>query len=81
MVSLVLAREDRVAHCKLSHNAAEAPHVDARRVRNAQDNLRRSVESGLDVGIDAFILEARRSKVNDFDSRLGRVLQKYVLWL
>ena len=45
-------------------NAAEGPDVDGHAVARAEDDLRGAVESGLDVGVDALVLVARRAEVD-----------------
>ena len=74
LLGLVLTREERVASVELGHDAAEAPHVDGSRVRDAQDDLGRSVEATLDVCVYALILEAAASVIDDLDPRLVRLL-------
>ena len=81
LVVLVFAREDRVSHCELSHDAAEAPHVDAGRVRDAKDDLRRAVKPTLDVSVHPLILKTGAAKVDDFDAGLRRVFEQNVLRL
>ena len=80
LLHLALTWEDRDARIQLNQDAAEAPHVDARRVRDANYNLRCSVEAGLDVRVDPLIREAGRPEVDYFDSRFIRALQQDILW-
>lgn len=47
----ILPRKQRAACVQLRHDAAQAPHVDGHVVRVAQDHLRGSIESALDVGV------------------------------
>ena len=70
LLRLIFAREKWVASVKLCHDAAETPHVDGRGVGNTQYDLWRTVEPGLDIGVDTLILEAAAAVVDDLDSRL-----------
>lgn len=81
MFNFVFSWEYWEASVQLRQYAAEAPHVDAHRVRNAQDYLRGAVEPGLDISVYSFILEATRAEVNQLYPRLVRTLQKNVFWL
>ena len=58
LICFILSREYWITHCKLSHDAAETPHVNTRCVRNAKNDLRSSIESRLDVSVHTLILEA-----------------------
>ena len=58
LIRFILSREYWITHCKLSHDAAETPHVNTRCVRNAKNDLRSSIESRLDVSVHTLILEA-----------------------
>jgi len=51
LLDLVLAGEQRAAGVEFGDDAAEAPHVDRRRVRQTEDHLGRTVEPRLDVGV------------------------------
>ena len=62
---LVLAWKQRFAGGELGQNAPQRPHVDLGGVFEAQDDLRRAVEAGLDVRVDALFAEAAAAKVND----------------
>lgn len=63
-----LAWEDWDASVELDEDAAETPHVNSCRVRDPNDDLWRSVESRLNVGVDPLVREARRAEVDDLDS-------------
>ena len=67
-MALVLAWEERVPSKQLKSNTSHTPHVNGCCVLSAKYDLRSSVISRLDVGVDGFVGEARRSKVNDLDS-------------
>ena len=75
LITLVLAREYRVPHGELSHDAAKTKHVDGWCVWDSQYNLRGAVKARLDVGVHPFSLEAARAEVNNLDARFGRVLE------
>ena len=52
LLHLALPREEREAGVELSHDAAQAPHVDGHAVGVAQNHLWGAVETTLDVGVD-----------------------------
>jgi len=81
LIVLGLAREDGVADVELSHDAAEAPHVDRACVGDAKHDLGGPVEPGLDIGVDPLIYESRGPEVDYLDSRFVRLLQQDVLRL
>ena len=70
LLRLIFAREKWVASVKLCHDTAETPHIDGCGVGNAQYDLWRTIEPGLDIGVDTLVLEAAAAVVNDLDSRL-----------
>ena len=78
---LILTREERVSREQLKEHTPEGPHVDSHRVVNPEDNLRRAVESGLDVRVDPLVLETRGAEVNDLDARLVLLAEEDVLGL
>ena len=45
-------------------DASEGPDVDGHAVSGAEDDLGGAVEAGLDVGVDALVLVARRAEVD-----------------
>jgi len=81
LFSFVLSREERVASVKFCHDAAKRPHVDARRVRDSHHDLRRSVETRLNICVNTLPLEAAAAIVDNFDSGLVRLLQQNILRL
>ena len=81
MIFLVLSREERLADVQFVQDAAEGPHVDGRSIRDAQHDLRRPVETRLDVGVYLFVFKAARSKIDDLDARFVDLSQQDVLWL
>lgn len=80
LLHLALTWENRDARIQLNQDAAEAPHVNAGRVRNANYNLRCPVEAGLDVRVDPLVGEAGGPEVDYFDARLIWTLQQDILW-
>lgn len=58
LLLLVLAWKDRHASVQLGEDAAETPHIDGHGVADAEDDLGRAVESGLDVRVD-FLVSSR----------------------
>ncbi len=81
MVLFVLAREQRVPHIEFVKDTAEAPHVDGCVVGDAQHDFWGSVESGLNVGVDLFVLEAAAAEVDYLDARLVYFSQQDVFGL
>ena len=81
LLHLTLTWENWDARIQLNQDAAEAPHVDACRVRDANYNLRCPVEAGLYVRVNPLVGEARGPEVDDFDARLIWTLQQDILWL
>jgi len=61
LLDLVLAGEQRVAGVQLDDDAAERPHVDRRRVRQAEDHFRRPVEPRLDVRVHCSVTHTHTS--------------------
>ena len=81
LLHLVLTREKRVTRIELCQDTTEAPHVNSSSVWDSEDDLGGSIKPRLYVSVDSFVLEARRSKVDDLDSRLIWCLEKDVLGL
>lgn len=73
LVALVLAGKQRVPGQKLGQDAAEAPHVDGKAVPRTQDDLRGSVKTRLDVGVDPLMLKAAGAKVDHLTDAEKRV--------
>ena len=65
----------------LDHNAAERPHVNCIRVGYSKDNLRRSVESALDVSEAIFKICASGAEVYDFNVAMMGVCEENILRL
>src|SRR5690606_26569748 len=76
---LIFSRKDRITSVEFSQNTAQAPHVNWQTISHAQNNFWRPIEARLDIGVDLFILKARRTKVNDLDISLHWVGQKDIL--
>jgi len=68
LLHFAFTREDWDARVKLNQDAAETPHVNPGRVRDADDDLWCPVEPRLDVRVDTLVGEAGGTKVNDFDA-------------
>ena len=66
LVCLVLTEAH---HDNVSRLLTEASHVDGCAVLQSQDDLRGSVEAGLDVRVDPLVSVARASKVDDLYTR------------
>ena len=67
LISFILAGEEWVSGEEFREDAAEAPHVNGHPVLGAQNDLRRPVEAGLDVGVDALVIEAGAPEVDHLD--------------
>ena len=79
LLHFIFSREKWETDAKLSHDAAEAPHIYWRCIRDAKDDFRGSVKARLDVCVDPFILETRTSKINDLYAWFSWVLEQNVL--
>lgn len=55
LLHFTFAWKDWNSRVKLNENATKTPHVDPSRVGDSDDNLGRSVEARLDVGVDALV--------------------------
>lgn len=73
--------KDGHACIKFNQNTAQAPHIDGRSVRNAKNDFWGSIESGLDVSINALVRKAGAAKVNYLNATSILALQEYVFWL
>lgn len=69
LLLFVLAREDRVTSKKFSKDTAERPHVNWHPVCHPENDLWRTVEARLDIGIDLLVFHAAGSEVDDLDLR------------
>ncbi len=58
LLHFVFAREQGETGIEFSEDTAKTPHIDPCRVGDPKNYLRSSVEPGLDVGINSFVLEA-----------------------
>lgn len=81
MLFLIFAWEERVADVQLIEDATKTPHVDGCVVRDAEHDLRCSVESRLDVGVDLLVFETARAEIDNLDSRLVDLSKQNVLGL
>ena len=68
VVLLVLSREERLPNVQLVQYAAEGPHINACCVGDAEHNLRGTIETTLNVGVNLLVFEATRAKVDNFDA-------------
>ncbi len=64
LFGFVLTRKYRIAGKQLDKYAAERPHVNGGRVRNAQNDLGRSIKSALNVRVNYEGRKRRRQLVN-----------------
>lgn len=65
LIVLVLSRQQRVSCQKFGQNASQRPHIDWHSVLRSENNFWGSVESGLDIRVDALIIKARWSEVDN----------------
>lgn len=79
LLLLVLSRENRIAGKELRKNAAQTPHVNWQAIAHTQNDLRRSIETRLDVRVNFFVFEATGSKINDLDLGVQRMRKQDVL--
>ena len=70
LVLLILSGKQRVPRKQLSNYAPKRPHIDRGCVRDAQYDLRCSVESALNIGINLVGGQAATAEVYYF-KRLG----------
>lgn len=81
LLLLIFSGEDRISSVKLSQDTANTPHIDCNTVTHTEDNLWRTVESRLNIGIDLLVLEAAGTEIDDLDLRVHRVSKQNIFWL
>lgn len=81
LLLLILAGEDRIPRVQLGQDTPQTPYINRHAVRHAQDHLRRSIETALDIGVDFLVLKAARPKVDCSDFGCHRVDEEDVLRL
>jgi hypothetical protein len=69
LVKLARPRKQRQPQEQLDANAPQAPHIDHAAVREGEDDFGRTVEAGLDVGVDGLFFVAGGTEVDYFDGR------------
>lgn len=79
LVRLTLSWKQRIAGVELSQNAAERPHVDGLFEFESENDLRRPIESALDISVHHFIFKTTTTEINEFDATLIDLLQQNVL--
>lgn len=77
----ILSGKDWEANKELIKNATKRPHVNGWSVSDAHHDLRCSVESTLNVGVELLTLISATAIVNHFDATLVLFPKKNVLWL
>lgn len=70
LVVLARPRKQRQTHEQFDRYTTQRPHVDRGRVRQAEQDFGRSVETGLDVGVDGVVFMTGGTEINHLD--LGR---------
>ena len=73
LVHLILAGEERLPRVHLHEDAAQAPHIDGKVIRDPEQNFRAAIKSTLDILVDTLAQLARGTEVNNFDSTSLRV--------
>ena len=68
MFFLIFTREERISYEELIKDTAIAPHVNRSGIGDTQHDLWGAIETGLDVGVNLFILEAATAEIDYFDS-------------
>ena len=81
LLHLVFTREKRKANAEFRHDTSKAPHIDGTSIWNTQDDLRCSVKSRLNVGVNSLILETGAAEIYDFYAWLCRILEQNVFRL
>ena len=71
----------RLTKLELGQNAAKTPHINRKRVRISEDDLRRPVKSRLKVLINLLPLHAARPKIYQLYARLAPFLHHDILRL
>ena len=79
LVAFVFSGEQGIPGEQLGQDAAKAPHVYGHAVFRSEDHLWRSVESTLDVRVDALVLIAAGAVVDHLDSASAGLFQEDVL--
>lgn len=64
LVCFILATKQWPAGQQLRNDTSKTPHVNGDAIAGAEDDLRSTVKSGLDVCVDALVVVTARSKVN-----------------
>lgn len=67
LIIVARAGEQRQSKKQLCTYAAERPHVDGSRVLQAEEDLWRAIEAGLDQGRQFLVFKAGRAEVCDLD--------------
>ena len=56
----------------------QRPHIDGQSIGNPEQNLGGTVESGLDILIDAITILTRRTEINYLDGRSFGIAEQHV---
>jgi hypothetical protein len=80
LFDFILTRENWIAKVQLANDATQRPHVNGSSIFTTEDDLRRPVETALDIGVDPLSLETTTAKINDFNTALVFMLKEYILW-
>lgn len=81
LLLFIFPSEERVAEVQLCYQATKTPHIDGEVVLGTEDDLRRAVETRLNVQKIGLIYEHTRSEVDYLDPHLRLVLHQHVLRL
>lgn len=75
----VLTRENGVSSQELGKNTTNTPHIYRHAIGHSQNDLGRTIESRLNVGIHSLVLVTAGTEIDDLDFRLSRMSQENVL--
>jgi len=81
LLLLVVAGEQRFPSAQLCQDAAQGPDIYFGRVRNSENNLRGSVESALNIGVNLVWGQTATTEVHYFKRLSLGVAKKYIFGL
>lgn len=73
LLHFTLSREEGIACVEFSKDAAQTPHVNGHAVGVTQDDLRRAIETTLDVGVNCGKDRGEGVKIIGTDINVGNV--------
>lgn len=78
---LVVSWEKWLTCVELSQDASKRPNINFLSVLDSHNDLWRTVETRLNIGVDLLITEAARTKVNNLEVSAHGVSTENILWL